>query len=265
MKQPITSIDIQGFKQLNIPSDLQSHLTTHAYLYLQPNGWFNDFPEDQDGITPWMTFPAIAFLKDIVSDKTKVFEYGCGYSSIFFNARANETISVEHNIEWMNKVKENLPDAQIHLVEANAEIDGSVKHIVDDFIQNFPQVITENREHDIMHGLVNDEFGGYASTIAKYPKGYFDIIVLDGMARSLSGVFAVEYANEDSVIVLDNSDRWHYNHLQQHLIDKGYKRIDFWGPGWNNYHAWCTSIFCKNLNIMNHKLQRPYREGPIVT
>lgn len=265
MKSPISAIEIQGFKQLNIPSDLQSHLTTHAYLYLQPNGWFNDFPEDQDGITPWMTFPAIAFLKDIVSENTRVFEYGCGYSTIFFNARAKETVSVEHNIEWMNKVKENLPDASIHHVEANSPPNPEVADIINDFILNFPQVSTDNREHDIMHGLVNDEFGAYASTISNYPKGYFDIIVLDGMARSLSGVFAVEYANEDSVIVLDNSDRWHYNHLQQHLIDKGYKRIDFWGPGWNNYHAWCTSIFCKNLNIINTRLHRPIKEGPIVT
>ena len=76
MKTPISAIEIQGFKQLNIPNDLQSHLTTHAYLYLQPRGWFNDFPEDIEGVTPWMTFPAIAFLKDIINKDTKVFEYG---------------------------------------------------------------------------------------------------------------------------------------------------------------------------------------------
>jgi len=265
MKQPISSIDVQGFKQLNIPTDLQPHLTTHAYLYLQPNGWFNDFPEDQDGVTPWITFPAISFLKDIVGDKVKVFEYGCGYSTLFFNARAKETVSVEHNIEWFNKVKETLPNAIIHHVQANDEINTEALSTVQDFIQNFTQVFTDNRDHDIIHGLINDEFGAYASTISKYPKGYFDIIVLDGMARAMSGVFAVEYANDDTVIILDNSDRWHYNHLQQYLIDKGYKRIDFWGPGWNNYHGWCTSVFCKNLNIMNHKIQRPYQGGPIVT
>ena len=50
MKLPISAIDVQGFKQLNIPSDLQPHLTTHAYLYLQPHGWFNDYPEDEDAM-----------------------------------------------------------------------------------------------------------------------------------------------------------------------------------------------------------------------
>jgi hypothetical protein len=265
MKTPITLVEENEVKRLSLTHDISSHLSTHAYLYLQPNGWFHDFPCDEEGITPWMTFPAIAFLKDIVSDKTKVFEYGSGYSTIFFNNRAGETVSVEHNVEWMNRVKENMPNANIHLVEENALVTDDVSFIVNDFIQNFPQLMTENREHDIMHGLVNNEFGAYASMISKYPKGHFDIIVLDGMARSLSGVFAVEYASDDTIIVLDNSDRWHYNHLQQHLSDKGYKRIDFWGPGWNNYHAWCTSIFCKNLNITNNRLHRPIKEGPIIT
>lgn len=265
MKTPINSIEIQGFKQLNIPNDLQSHLTTHAYLYLQPNGWFNDFPEDQEGVTPWMTFPAIAFLKDIIGKNTKVFEYGSGYSTMFFNTHAGETVSVEHNPVWMNKVKEYVPDANIHLIEENATVSQEALPMIEDFIKNFPQVQTSDRDHDIMHGLINDEFGAYASSINMYPKGYFDVIVLDGMARSLSGIFAVEYARDDTVIVLDNSDRWHYNYLQRYLIDQGYKRIDFWGPGWNNYHAWCTSIFCKNLNITNHRLERPFQEGPIVS
>lgn len=265
MKLPISAIDVQGFKQLNIPSDLQPHLTTHAYLYLQPHGWFNDYPEDEDGVTPWMTFPAIAFLKDIVSKNSKVFEYGSGYSTLFFNRIAGETVSVEHNQVWMAKVKEQAPNANIHLIEENAPISEIISPMVNHFVANFPQVSTNDREHDIMHGLVNDEFAAYAGSISMYPKGHFDVIVLDGMARSLSGIFAVEYAGEDTVIILDNSDRWHYNFLQQYLIDQGYKRIDFWGPGWNNYHAWCTSIFCKNLNFVNNQLARPIKEGPIIS
>lgn len=265
MKNPITLIEEDGVKRLSLTHETSSHLTTHAYLYLQPNGWYNDHPCDEDGVTPWMTFPAIAFLKDIVSKNTKIFEYGCGYSTIFFNNKAGEIASVEHNSEWMDKVKESLPNANIHLIPANSEVRPEVSSIIDNFNKNFPQLVTDNYEHDIMHGLINDEFRAYASAISFYPKGHFDIIVLDGMARSLSGVFAVEYARDDTIIVLDNSDRWHYNNLQQYLIDHGYKRIDFWGPGWNNYHAWCTSIFCKNLNITNNNLQRPIKEGPIVT
>lgn len=83
MKTPITSIEIQGFKQLNIPSDLQAHLTTHAYLYLQQHGWFNDFPEDQDGVTPWMTFPAIAFLKILFQKLQRFLSTAAGIAHYF--------------------------------------------------------------------------------------------------------------------------------------------------------------------------------------
>lgn len=265
MKTPISSIDVDGQKQLNIPTDLQPHLTTHAYLYLQPNGWFNDYPEDNEGVTPWMTFPAIAFLRDIVDSNTKVFEYGSGYSTLFFNNIVAQCVSVEHNKEWRDRVLESVPHADINLIEENAVVPEHALTTVQNFIDTFPQVRTEDREHDIRHGLINDEFAAYASTISNYPKGQFDIIVLDGMARSLSGVFAVEHARDDTIIVLDNSDRWHYNHLQEYLIDQGYKRIDFWGPGWNNYHAWCTSIFCKQLSFKNNRLHRQFVEGPIIT
>jgi hypothetical protein len=265
MKKPITLVEQDGAQRLSLANDLSSHLSTHAYLYLQPNGWFNDFPCDEEGVTPWMTFPAIAFLKDVLSKESKVFEYGCGYSTVFFNNYVGETVSVEHDMTWVERVKENTPTATIHTIDQNARIHDDAMELVNKFIDTFPQVRSDDRDHDVRHGLINNEFAGYASTIYNYPQGYFDVIVLDGMARALSGVLAVERARDDTLIILDNSDRWQYNHLQQYLADKGYKRIDFWCTGWNNYNAWCTSIFCKNFSFKNNRLARPEREGPIFT
>jgi hypothetical protein len=265
MKKPIVLVEQDGAKKLSLTNDLSSHLITHAYLYLQPNGWFNDYPCTDEGVTPWMTFPAINFLKDIISSDMKVFEYGSGYSTIFFNAHAGETVTVEHDIQWVERVKQFVPTATIHVIDQNAKVHDDAVPLVDEFIKSFEQIRSEDRDHDVRHGLINNEFAGYASAIYNYPKDYFDIIVLDGMARALSGVLAVERAKDDALIILDNSDRWHYNPLQKYLIDKGYKRIDFWGPGWNNYNAWCTSFFFKNLSFKNNRLQRPEQEGPIFT
>lgn len=263
MKSPITLIDDEGTKRLVLPPDLHSHLITHAYLYHQPNGWFNDYPADYDGTTPWYTFPAIAFLKDILSKESKVFEYGCGYSTLFFNNYVGETVSVEHDSAWVDNVLTSVPNAVIHKVDQNAKVNDEAIDVVNHFIDSFPQITSDDRNHDVKHGLINNEFAGYASTIYNYPKGYFDVIVLDGMARALCGVLAVERARDDTLIILDNSDRWHYNTLQQYLRDKGYMRIDFWGPGWNNYNAWCTSIFSRNFSFKNNRLHRPETEGPI--
>lgn len=265
MKKPIVLVEENGAQRLSLSNDLSSHLSTHAYLYLQPNGWFNDYPCDEEGVTPWMTFPAISFLKDIIDKKTKVFEYGSGFSTMFFNQRCGETVTVEHDPVWFNTIKAQLPDSKISLIEQNAKVHEDAADLVTNFITGVPQIRTEDRDHDLRHGLINNEFAGYATKLFEYPKGHFDIIVLDGMARALTGVMAVERARFDTLIVLDNSDRWHYNHLQQYLVDKGYRRIDFWGPGWNNYHAWCTSFFFRTATFKNNRLSRPETKGPIFT
>jgi len=265
MKKPITLVEVDGDKRLTLPPEMHSHLSTHAYLYLQPRGWFNDYPMDEEGITPWYTFPAISFIKDVISKETKVFEYGTGFSTIFFNTNAGEVVTVEHDGEWVQRIKDNVPNALIHTIDQNAKVHDDAVDTVERFKSTFTQFESGDKSHDIKHGLVNNEFAGYASKIYEYPHGYFDIIVLDGMARTLSGVLAAERARDDTLIILDNSDRWQYNPLQEYLNQKGFMRIDFWGPGWNNYHAWCTSIFCKKFSFKNNRLLRPEQEGPILS
>ena len=260
MKKPII---LNESGRLTMPEFLHSHIFTLAYKYMQPNGWFDDHPCDEEGITPWMTYPAIQFLKDVVSKENKVFEYGSGYSTMFFSKVAGEVVSVEHDKEWVNYIKDTAPTAIIHHVAENAPVHTEAQTLVDEFKDTFPQIRTDLQHHDFKHGLINNEFAGYASTIYNYPKGHFDIVVLDGMARSLTGILAVERIADNGLIILDNSDRWHYNMLQQYLSNKGFGRIDFWGPGFNSHEAWCTSVFAKNLPFKNHKLNRPVKEGPI--
>jgi hypothetical protein len=113
--------------------------------------------------------------------------------------------------------------------------------------------------------LVTNGFIGYASEIFVKPKGYYDIVVIDGMARVLTGFLAAKMVSDTGYIILDNSDRWHYNTLQKHLIEQGFGRIDFWGPGTGNYHAWCTSIFSKNFKIRNKSPERVVNDKFIFT
>lgn len=263
MKKPISLVNVDGVDQVVLPTELNAHLYTFGYAYLQPRGWFNDYPCDEDGPTAWMTYPAIEFLKDIISKEHRVFEYGSGYSTAFFSRLAAEVVSVEHDSAWVGHVREIAPSATVHHVEENAPVHPDAERIVQEFKTEFPQIRTDFYEHDYMHGLINNEFAGYASTIYNYPQGYFNVIVLDGMARSLTGVMAVERIADNGIIIFDNSDRWHYNVVQQFLVNRGYGRIDFWGPGYKNYSPWCTSVFIKNLPFKNNRLERPVTEGKI--
>ena len=58
---------------------------------------------------PWITYPAIEFLKQLdLRDKT-VFEYGCGGSTVFWSGVAKRVDSVEDNEAFCREVRAALP------------------------------------------------------------------------------------------------------------------------------------------------------------
>jgi hypothetical protein len=62
-------------------------------------------PRDELGDPiPWMTYPAINYLKQIDFSDLSVFEYGCGSSTEFWSRRARKIVSVEHDQEWATRV-----------------------------------------------------------------------------------------------------------------------------------------------------------------
>lgn len=257
MKKPI-ALNADKNNNLIFPEHLSPHILTHAYLYLQPNGWFNDSPCDEDGVTPWYTFPAIKFLKDIIKPNWNVFEYGSGYSTLFFKNRVQKLISVEHSEEWYTYILNECPNLEIHFRPQSTEIHPESVSCFNNFLQNFKQIRTQNLEHDLMHGLINDEFANYASEIYSYPAKFFDLIVIDGMARALTTVMSNEShrLKDNGIIILDNSDRWQYNPIQEYLNYNGFGRIDFYGTGWNNHSGWCTSFYSRSFPINNNNVLR---------
>lgn len=259
MKKPIKLIqEADKPKTLSIDNLSSSKLATMGYLYLQNRGWFNDIPLGDHGYTPWFTYPAVDFFRDILQRDMKVFEYGSGYGTIFLKNNVNEYASVEHDAGWMGHLNKIESNVNVSVVPKNAPVIPWVKDDIEEFkILSWDKPITGNEDHDTMHGLLNLDFHGYASEIGVKPKQHYDIIIVDGMARLLTGYLASKYIKETGVIILDNSDRWHYNSLQKYLISQGYGRIDFWGPGPGRQDAWCTSFFSKKFGITNVNPERP--------
>jgi hypothetical protein len=263
MKKPVTLIrKDDGTSTLSVPEEFTSQIITFSYNYLQEEGYFNAEPIDSEGYIPWFTYPSISFLKDILSRNMKVMEYGCGYSSLFFKNRVSELYSVEHDVHWYNVIA-NKYNVNVKLAEENSVMVPEGDHIIQQCLLRIPPVSTDNVDFDRKHGLLNNSFIGYASQIFNYPKHHFDIIVVDGMARSLCTMLAVDMINPDGYIILDNSDRWHYNFCQRYLFDHGFGRVDFWGPGHYNYHKWCTSFYSKNFKVHNLQVERPVNNNPI--
>lgn len=96
-------------------------------------------------------------------------------------------------------------------------------------------------------GLIDYGFDAYACALLDYPSGYFDIIVIDGMARVLTTWLAARQLASDGLIIFDNSDRVEYVDAYRHLEGSGFARVDFSGLGPLNTYEWSTSIFFKSL------------------
>ena len=101
-------------KFIRNPKEFRALLSLRHTGYLFDVGWFNAFrkgePIDKNNQPiPWFTYPSIDFLDKRLNKNLNVFEFGSGNSSLFFAKRVRKVISVEHNMQWFNKIKTSLP------------------------------------------------------------------------------------------------------------------------------------------------------------
>lgn len=223
--------------------------------YLTSRGWTNSVETmeaiDQHGPVPWYTYPALSVLKQIIKPQYRVFEYGSGNSSLWWGHRVTEVISVEHDSAWADQVRSQATARNtIHNITMGAPIDPEDEAELEKFFSSgLAPAPGPDEGQNFRAGLLSEPFKAYASQLLKHPHGYFDIIVVDGMARVMTAWLAGQYVKPGGFIIFDNSDRDFYQQGYDILIGQGFTRIDFWGPGPINPYEWCTSIFTKTLDI----------------
>jgi hypothetical protein len=163
-------------------------------------------PVDMDGkVLPWLTYAAIDYLSGLDMRTWKIFEYGAGYSSLWFAGRCQQVWSVEDSREWMDILKkEQLPNQTLYFEE-----------------QTEP----------------------YWSSI-KFPGTTFDLVLVDGNGnknRRIMAEHAAQYLKPGGAILLDNADV--HVHAAASLRSLGFIQIDFFGLTPAVKFANCTSLF----------------------
>jgi hypothetical protein len=250
-------------RRLSANLKYRSSLGAYADSYLKRKGWNKSVDGSRSvgncGPIPWITYPALSMLERVVRPEYRVFEYGSGNSSLWWSERVAQIASVEHEEGWAATVSDMAPDnLTVTLRQRNDKADPQLAEMVTEFFRSAPELpLSGDRRHDLEHGLVCEGFAAYALEIAKHGKHHFDIVVVDGMARSLTTWIALKYIKNDGIIIFDNSERWQYNPAFQKLADEGYKRIDFYGTGAVNTFEWCTSIFCRSLSWLPDRYEIP--------
>jgi len=57
-------------------------------------------------VKPWLTTGAIEFLETYIDKDKNILEFGAGNSTIWFASRTDHIITIEHDPEWYQKIKE---------------------------------------------------------------------------------------------------------------------------------------------------------------
>ena len=115
---------------------------------------------------PWFTYPAFQFIHQLDLREKTVFEWGSGYSSLYFAKKVKNITSIENNKEWYLRIKK-LQYTNMNLLFTNED--------------NYVQSITKEKEK-------------------------FDIIIIDGKFREECIKLAPNHLKNDGIIIVDNSD-----------------------------------------------------------
>src|SRR5262245_48494149 len=80
-------------------------LAMHPKSILVVDGWNHSFRsaqavDRQNNPIPWYTYAAIHFLEPRLQRQLRVFEYGCGNSTLWYSKRVSQVIAVEHDLQW---------------------------------------------------------------------------------------------------------------------------------------------------------------------
>jgi len=183
---------ILGYQLLTKP---QSYLVKRSFA---DSIFKKELPKNHANIRPWMCYPLIDFIRDRLKTQHNVFEYGSGFSTIFFANRVNSITSVEHDSEWLDKLKNALSKYQ----------NASVYYVEDE--KKYPESIN----------------------IADANKN-FDVVVVDGIMRVECVKFSFDFLSAQGIILLDDSGRPEYEPAFTFLAKKGFQHISFSGmkPG----------------------------------
>lgn len=173
----------------NLVFKKESYLVQTGYIDSHINKWLKN-PDGE--YIPWLNYPVISFLNDKLDKNIVVFEYGSGFSSIFFAKRVKRVISIEYDEKWHSTVQTLVPEnGQVHYVPLNDE---------------------------------------YPSSIGKIMKNEkCNLILVDGRRRVECAIEAHKYLANDGVLIFDDSHRERYKSGIQFYLDRGYRSIVFQG------------------------------------
>jgi hypothetical protein len=177
--------------------------------------------------TPWLTTGAVPLLSRAVASGATVLEWGAGGSTLFFLRAGAILETVEHEPSWADRVRrevarlggESAARWNLHVVlpEENPE--------------TIPGDPTNCRDYRSgREGEGQRQFESYVRVAEQFAAASFDVVLVDGRARSSCLVAAAPLVRPGGLLALDDSDRERYAVAVATLDPAEWARTDVDGP-----------------------------------
>lgn len=173
---------------------------------------------------PWFTFQAIDYIDQHLPEGARVFEFGGGGSTVFFQKKKCHVYTVEHHKEWFENISKSFqsttPAWNGYLIEAEQgdlvaapEIENPLHYTSDD------------------EGYKTKNFKSYATKIDGFENGFFDLVLVDGRSRPSCVYHSIDKIKKGGYLVIDNSERDYYNaYFNANFASQFEKELDVFGP-----------------------------------
>lgn len=168
---------------------------------------------------PWYTYGAIEFLAERLPADATVFEFGAGYSTLWYASRTDKVVAVDPNREWVEILGPLLPE--------NATV--------------------------LWHSHPHDQ-AGYLGEIGAHDC-LWDVVAIDSAWRVESAAVAIKHLSERGVVVWDNArddvNHWFQRAWHDTFGPAGFRDLPFGGlipivPSFDR-----TSILYRPGNCLN--------------
>jgi glycosyltransferase involved in cell wall biosynthesis len=189
----------------------------HKKSFLRASGWLSSMaitiPAYEGEVVPWFNYAMIELLRERVKAEWRVFEFGAGFSTLWWATHVAEVHSVEHDSGWSDVVR--------------------------DMIRGYNATITAQADEDAFVGQIETA------------PGPFDVIVVDGKARPRCAVAALQHLTPNGVIIYDNTNREEYTDAREAIRAAGFKELRLKSPAPMTYLMETTSIFYRTQNCLD--------------
>ena len=186
--------------------------------YFVQKGWLKAYLKKQaiaadDEPIPWLTYSFLDFIEGRLTKDLTLLEYGSGNSTLFFAKHLLHIRSIEHDEDWFNKIKTQVPK------------NATITHIP----------------------LINQQ---YEKAVLEETKHY-DIVLIDGRERIKCLKNATQRLTDKGVVILDDAERPQYQEAFSFMKSQGFKSIPFSGIAIGAIHHKQTVIFYKQKNCFD--------------